>query len=149
VAKKTTIDPANNKEHKMTYFARTKTNRLTKPKLKQISHEQWTANDKLNWCGQPHAQPGDFVYLSGRPINAGTVGRIVDVDADYIKNMTAQGHSVGDHFSSGTPAKIEFLDGNQHRTWLWYLTVIDAAALQEVKDFYITDGRPERIKVTW
>jgi hypothetical protein len=29
------------------------------------------------------------------------------------------------------------------------LTVIDAAALQEVKDFYITDGRPERIKVTW
>jgi len=50
----------------------------------------------------------------------------------------------------GGPAiKIEMLSGEVKTEWVTYALVIDYAAVQEVKDFYIADGRPERIKVSW
>ena len=126
----------------MSYFELTKTNRLKKPShLKTIKDDK---NDRINWCGQPCAQVGDYVFPTGSGISAGTVGRIIDIE---------QGKSGadrwGDHYALGTLATIESLDGKTSNMWLWYLTVIDYSAVQEVKDFYINDGRPGRIKVSW
>ena len=131
----------------MNYFGRTKTNRLKKPRFKEIAADN--SNDRVNWIGQPHAQVGDYVYQAGPAISAGTVGKIVDIDADRIERLNSQGHRIGTHYTMHTPVTIEFLDGKRNQLWLWYLAVIDASALQEVKDFYINDGRPDRIKVTW
>ena len=131
----------------MSYFELTKTNRLKKPSyLKEVRDE---ANDRINCFGQPLAHVGDYVFLSGRGISAGTVGKIVDIDVNFGVNMTAGGHQWTDHYALGTPATIELLDGKTNKTWLYYLTVIDYAAVQEVKDFYINDNRSERIKVSW
>jgi hypothetical protein len=41
------------------------------------------------------------------------------------------------------------LSGEIKSTWVTYTLVIDYEAVQEVKDFYVADGRPERIKVSW
>ena len=131
----------------MTYFARTKTNRLKKPKFKTIEIDQ--TSDRLNWCGQPHAQIGDYVCQQGPAISAGTVGKIVAIDTGWLQRYGIQGNIMGRHYSLNTPATVELLDGKLDDIWLWYLTVIDASAVQEVKDFYINNGRPERIKVLW
>lgn len=131
----------------MAFFVRTKTNRLKRPPhLKEVDVN---INDRQNWCGQPHAQVGDYVCKTGGTVSAGTVGRVISIDVDYIQRYIADGHQCSEHYTLGTPAKIEFLDGTQDTIWLWYLTVIDYNAVQEVKDFYINDGRPERIAVNW
>lgn len=131
----------------MAYFEKTRSNRLKKPS--HLQKVDSSINDKWNWCGQPHAQIGDYVLITGGTVSAGTVGKVTDIQFNYIAEMNAQGHQLGDHYTSMTPATIEFLDGHTEKTWLWYLTVIDSAAVQEVKDFYINDGRPGRIKVSW
>lgn len=122
----------------MTYFIRTKTNRLKKPAhLKKVADPD--ANDRLNWCGQPVAQIGDFVFENGS-ISAGTVGRVVSIGQTWQSDG---------HYSINTSAEVEGLDGKIHLPWLYHLTVIDYSAVQEVKDFYVADGRPDRIKVSW
>jgi hypothetical protein len=130
----------------MTYFDKTKTGRLKAPRqLRNVG----LGNDRLNWCGQPHAQIGDYISQTGSSISAGTVGKIIDIKFDYIADLNSQGHQIGNHYTLHTPATIEFLDGHIDVIWMWYLTVIDYAAVQEVKDFYNAGGRPDRIKVSW
>ena len=132
----------------MPYFERTKTNLLKKPShLKKVDSE---INDRWNWCGQPHAQIGDYVLITGfSGVNVGTVGKVIDIHFNEIAELNAQGHQIDDHYTHNTPATIEFLDGHIDEAWLWSLTVIDYNAVQEVKDFYINDGRVDQIKVSW
>ena len=132
----------------MSYFEKTKTNRLKKPShLKEVDSQ---INDRWNWCGQPHAQIGDYVLSTGfGGISAKTVGKVTDIHFDYIAEMNARGHQIGKHYTHGTPATIQFLDGHIDQTWLWNLAVIDYNAVQEVKDFYINDGKIDQIKVCW
>jgi hypothetical protein len=130
----------------MTYFTRTKTNRLKRPNYQEIAKD--LNNDRINWHGQSLAQVGDYVYKRGTGISAGAVGKIISIDTNYCqKHYISRGKQV--HYGMHTPATIEFLDGKRDLHWLWYLTVVDYSAIQEVKDFYINDSRPERIKVTW
>ena len=126
----------------MTYFAQTKTGRLKKPaSLKGVPHKK--TNLTINCHGLPLAKVGDFVFQTGCGISAGTVGRIIKIDPRWSIAYNSPNDPL--HLS----AEFECLNGKIESTWLWYLTAIDYDAVQEVKDFYIADGRPDRIKVTW
>lgn len=126
----------------MAFFVRTKTNRLKMPPhLKDVDLDMGRGVSGTNWCGQVPAKVGDFIVRTGHGVSAGTVGKIIRLDNSWVKPENPHILDVS--------ADLELLDGKIDTTWLWYLTVIDEAALQEVKDFYIQDGRPERIKVTW
>ena len=122
----------------MTYFVTTKTGRLKAPAFKEVDLNEGLCGCNLR--GQPAAKIGDYVFVSGRGISAGTVGRVIALDNTFNKQ---ESHTIN------VSATFERLDGTTDCTWLWYLTVIDYATVQEVKDFYVSDGRPDRIKVTW
>lgn len=129
----------------MSYFTTTKTGRLKSPAFKEVDLADGLQG--LNWRGQVAAKVGDFIHASGRGISAGTVGRITAIDTT---TFAYKGGSRGEGLHTiNTAATYERLDGTTDTTWLWYMTVIDYAAVQEVKDFYINDGRADRIKVTW
>lgn len=125
----------------MTYFTKTKTGRLTAPAFKKVDIDEGFRG--LNLRGQVAAKVGDYVFTSGRGISAGTVGRITSLNETKYQSKPDTPHTVQ------VSATYERLDGTTDNTWLWYFTVIDYAAVQEVKDFYINDGRADRIKVTW
>jgi hypothetical protein len=129
----------------MGYWIRTKTNRLKAPKRKSLDPID-ISGATVNWCGEPVAKIGDFVYLTGS-ISAGTVGRLVG-QQDLGRSQPGFENHYGspDHWISGD---IETLDGKVNSEWLWTISVIPYTAVQEVKDFYINDGRPDRIKVSW
>ena len=127
------------KEKKMTYWIRTKTNRLKKPTRKSLKKID-ISGTTVNWCGDPVAKVGDFVCMSGAGVSAGTVGQVV-----ALKDLGTFQPGYGIWWS----AEIEALDGEIYNEWLWTLSVLPYSAVQEVKDFYIADGRPERIKVRW
>lgn len=115
----------------MTYWIRTKSNRLKKPSfLKADPH--WRKHFPTNWCGQNNASIGDYVHQDGS-VSAGTVGRVIKITQTSI----------------GEGVEVEMLSGEIKLCWRGACTVIDYAAVQEVKDFYINDGRPDRIKVSW
>ncbi len=121
----------------MAFWDRSKTNRLKKPaniKLDYSSFDDKNPN-KLNMYGQPIAKVGDYVFAGNSP-SGGTIGKIISVD-----------HQNQCH--GGPAVEVEMLSGECKWEWVTYALVIDYAAVQEVKDFYIADGRPGRIKVTW
>lgn len=125
----------------MTYYALTKGGRLSRPKdLKEVDLDFGIQG--FNWCGQVAAKVGDFINPTGRGISAGTTGRVLELTYRWVDDPAKP-------CTTDISAKMEFLDGKTGTTWLWYLTVIDYSAVQEVKDFYINDGRSDRIKVTW
>jgi hypothetical protein len=126
----------------MTYFTKTPTGRLRAPKSKRVNEDY--SGTVVTVFGGPAPKIGDYV-LSSPGVSAGTVGRVT---------------SIKDYGSGAYPGFIgapnfqwvcdyEGLDGKQHSMWAWALVVIPYSAVQEVKDFYIADGRPERIKVEW
>jgi hypothetical protein len=118
----------------MTFFEKTKTGRLKLPK----SFKQTTERDPLlNWYGYPLAKIGDYVH-AGSGVSAGTVGRICSIKSLPIVNGPDMVY-----------AEVECLDGKIQSPWLDQAIVLDYSAIQEVKDFYISNGRPERIKVRW
>jgi hypothetical protein len=123
----------------MTYWIRTKTNRLKLPTRKKLESVD-ISGTTVNWCGEPVAKVGDYVYMSGATVSAGTVGRVLSLK-DY--GTFQPGY---EHWWS---AEVETLSGKINSGWLWTLSVLPYNAVQEVKDFYIVDGRPERIKVSW
>ena len=117
----------------MAFWERTKTNRLKRPSSIKKADPKWDSKYlPTNWCGQKNAVVGDYVHYDGS-VSAGTVGKVIEIGANSL----------------GYTAEVEMLSGKVEGCWLGALTVIDYAAVQEVKDFYINDGRPERIKVSW
>lgn len=129
----------------MSFWIRTKTNRLKAPVRKKLDVPD-TSGNSVNWCGDPVAKVGDYV-LSGNSVGAGTVGRVVS-----LSNLGQSQPGFDQHYSSPKDwwaADVETLDGKISGGWLWAMTVIPYTAVQEVKDFYIADGRPQRIKVSW
>lgn len=128
----------------MAYWTRTKTNRLKAPAKKALKKVD-VSGVKINWCGDPVAKVGDYVYMTGAGVSAGTIGRVVSLE-DFGAAAMPNIHSGNDHWWS---AEVETLDGESNNGWLWTLSVLPYNAVQEVKDFYIADGRPERIKVSW
>lgn len=123
----------------MAFWIRTKTNRLKAPVKKTLKKVD-VSGIKINWCGEPVAKVGDYVYMTGAGVSAGTVGRVVS-----MKDLGTSQPGYEHWWSAG----VETLDGNTNNGWLWTLSVLPYNAVQEVKDFYINDGRPERIKVSW
>jgi hypothetical protein len=128
----------------MSYWIRTKTNRLKAP-VKKALKEIDVSGVKINWSGDPVAKVDDYVYMTGAGVSAGTVGRVVALE-DFGDDSGKLIHSGNDHWWS---AEVETLDGKINSGWLWTMTVLPYNAVQEVKDFYVNDGRPERIKVSW
>jgi len=128
----------------MAYWIRTKTNRLKAPVTKALKKVD-VSGVKINWSGNPVAKVGDYVYMTGAGVSAGTVGRVICLE-DFGDGSGKDIHSGNTHWWS---AEVETLDGESNNGWLWTLTVLPYNAIQEVKDFYINDGRPERIKVSW
>lgn len=127
----------------MTYFIRTKTGRLkAPPNLVDRNTQLALGLQGLNLRGQVAAKIGDYVFFNGKGISAGNLGKVIKLTTYPIIGRDTV-HTID------IAAEYELLDGTVTSTWLWYLTVIDAAAVQEVKDFYINDGRADRIKVTW
>jgi len=118
----------------MSYWIKTKTNRLKAPKRSESA----AFDSGLTWEGLSKANIGDYVYWYRTAISAGTVGRLVSLTKS---TMPGKGNA--------SWATVETLDGKTKEGWDWFLSVIDYSAVQEVKDFYISDGRPERIKVIW
>jgi hypothetical protein len=120
----------------MAYWDRTKNNRLKKPagvKLNFSTFDEENPN-KITMYGQPFPEVGDYVFVGNTP-SGGTVGKVL---------------SYTEYECHGGPAiEIEMLSGEVKTEWVTYALVLDYAAVQEVKDFYIADGRPERIKVSW
>lgn len=121
----------------MIFFDRTKTGRLKLPKTFKKVTDLAGWGKTHNWCGQPLAKIGDYV-ISGNGISAGTVGRVKSLN--NFNMHIGYDRWVGD---------VETLDGKINNAWTEWMTVINYNAIQEVKDFYIQDGRPERIKVDW
>lgn len=122
----------------MAFWDRSKTNRLKKPagaKLAYMTPEKETMSKKITFYGCPWPKIGDFVFVGNSP-SAGTVGRVRSYDTSFICN-------------GGPSIEIEMLSGEIKSSWVTYALVIDYAAVQEVKDFYIADGRPQRIQVPW
>jgi len=128
----------------MTYWIRTKTNRLKAPAKKALKKID-ISGTTVNWSGDPVAKVGDYVYMTGAGVSAGTIGRVVSLE-DFGDGSGKPIHSGNTHWWS---AEVETLDGSTNNGWLWTLSVLPYNAVQEVKDFYIADGRPERIKVSW
>jgi hypothetical protein len=110
----------------------TKTNRLKAPVHNRPVHVDVKTH---NYWGEPLAQLGEYV-LVGRSVSAGTIGRLV-----AVKDMWFQ--------SCGWGCKVEMLDGTMREEWQSWCFKITPDMLQEVKDFYINDGRAGRIKVSW
>lgn len=122
----------------MAFWDRGKTNRLKKPKQFKLAYttpDSITMGKKVTFYGCPWPAVGDYVFVGNSP-SAGTVGRVMAYDYSYICN-------------GGPSIEMEMLSGELKSTWVTYALVIDQAAVQEVKDFYIADGRPERIQVPW
>lgn len=118
----------------MAFWDRTKTNRLKLPKtFKRV--ERVHGDESHTWCGQSIPVVGDFVHC-GSGVSAGTVGRVVDTKTFKMPHEMISLH-------------VETLDGKINKGWAIGATVIPLSAVNEVKDFYFADGRPERIKVTW
>jgi hypothetical protein len=115
----------------MAYWDRTKNNRLKKPSFLKAD-TNWRKHLPTNWCGQTNATIGNYVHQDGS-VSAGVVGKIIQIIPSAI----------------GDIAEFETLSGEIKQCWLGACTVIDYDAVQEVKDFYIADGRPKRIKVFW
>lgn len=130
----------------MPFFVRTPTGRLKLPKnLKKLPEDQLdTSGTTVNWCGMPVPKIGDYVHI-GNGVSAGTVGRLISTK-DFGQKANPN-HSCGlDYWWSG---EVETLAGTIEHSWIWGMTPLTAEAVQEVKDFYIQNGRPERIKVDW
>lgn len=122
----------------MAYWDRSKTNRLKKPKGVKLAY--MTDPDIINktrttFYGCPWPNLGDYVFVGNSP-SAGTVGRV-------------RRYKTGYECHGGPAIEIEMLSGDIKTEWVSYSLVIDYAAVQEVKDFYIADGRPQRIQVPW
>lgn len=121
----------------MAFWDRGKTNRLKKPKgmkLAYLTDTNHMASTKTTMYGCPWPNVGDYVFVGNSP-SAGTVGRV---------------RRYGTYICHGGPAiEIEMLSGEIKTEWVTYSLVLDYAAVQEVKDFYIADGRPQRIQVAW
>lgn len=116
-------------------FQLTKTGRLKAPPFKDINIYP-NIDPMKNFAGHPIAQLGDVVARWGSGVSAGTVGKVTSVPKD-------SGHALGFGFT------VELLDGNTDMWWAVNSYVLTPAQLQEVKDFYINDGRASRIKVAW
>lgn len=121
----------------MAFWDRSKTNRLKKPAHLKLGYSTFDDKNpnKINMYGQPMARVGDYVFVGNSP-SGGTVGKVIAID------RKTQCHG-------GPAVEVEMLSGERKWEWVTYALVIDQAAVQEVKDFYIADGRPERIKVPW
>ena len=121
----------------MAFWDRSKTNRLKKPAHYKLAYSTFDDKNpnKINMYGQPMAKVGDFVFVGNSP-SAGTVGIVKKID----RQVRCHG---------GPSIEIEMLSGKVDWAWITYALVIDYAAVQEVKDFYIADGRPQRIQVPW
>jgi len=124
----------------MSFFDVTKTGRLKAPKRKSIPHDDfikaYRTKNEVNVFGDPRVQVGDYVYTTGS-ISAGTVGKVIGFSEIPC---------------SPEPmifAEVELLSGDIKGQHSEYLVKCPYEAIQEVKDFYINDGRPSRIKVTW
>lgn len=119
-----------------------KTGRLSYPKRAETPYSDRVKNlGVLNIYGDPVVKVGDFARFTGTSISAGTVGRVIAVgcipaDPPYCPNPFWH-------------TDVEMLDGSVKNGHLVYACPLTAEMVQEVKDFYIKDGRPERIKVTW
>ncbi len=124
----------------MSFFERTKTNRLKKPKHIKTVRE---FDKMISSSGQPLAKVGDYVFQHFLGISAGTVDKVIAIREELFKLQPSENYVLR------TPVEVEFLDGERKLIWMWHLNVIDYSAIQEVKDFYLNEGRPERIKVTW
>jgi hypothetical protein len=122
----------------MAYFQKTATGRLKMPKMDQRVYHK---GDK----DIPEIKVGDFVYMGGKSVSAGNIGKIVKLE-NHGTNGKYAGHFVP---PNDWHATAEMLDGTEDGTWFYAIAVIPESAVQEVKDFYINDGRSERIKVTW
>lgn len=121
----------------MAFWDRSKTNRLKKPKGVTLAYSTFDDKNplKINMYGQPMAKVGDYVFVGNSP-SAGTVGVVRSVD----RKICCHG---------GPSIEVEMLSGEIKWEWVTYALVLDYAAVQEVKDFYIADGRPQRIQVPW
>lgn len=120
----------------MAFWDRTKNNRLKKPAGVKLAFSTFDEDnpEQLTMYGCKWPAVGEFVFVGNTP-SAGTVGKVIQY---------------GEYECHGGPSvEIEMLSGEIKHEWVTYALVIDYAAVQEVKDFYITDGRPERIKVYW
>lgn len=129
----------------MAFWDRTKTNRLKLPKsikLLQLPLKE-AGPITTTMYGQPFPTVGDFVWC-GSGISAGTVGKVIELKED-IRLTSVVGHNTIYRYG----VKIEMLSGEVKTDWINWAVVLDQSAVQEVKDFYIADGRPERIKVAW
>lgn len=124
----------------MAFFDVTKTGRLKAPKRSSIPHDDfiqaYRTPDEVNLFGDPMVQVGDYVYTTGS-ISAGTVGKVIGFSTIPC-----------------TPdpmlfAEVELLSGQIKGQHPEYLVKCPYEAIQEVKDFYINDGRSSRIKVIW
>lgn len=119
----------------------TKTNRLKSPPYEKRPSEWYWENghdvSKENEIFKPLAQVGDTIHIYGRGVSAGTVGKIINIGNEFYSG------------GCGYACDVEFLDGAIESEWLSYCIKITPDMLQEVKDFYINDGRASRIKVTW
>lgn len=121
----------------MAYWDRTKNNRLKKPAGVKLNFSTFDEEnpDNITMYGQPFPEVGDYVFVGNTP-SGGTVGKVLSYKSDY-------------ECHGGPAVEIEMLSGEIKTEWVTYALVIDYSAVQEVKDFYINDGRPERIKVSW
>ncbi len=113
----------------MAYFEHTKTGRLKKPPKVKTYHELDTM-----------PKVGDFVQQMP-PVGAGTIGRVVALEASHPYGREAT--------QFDCYIVVEFLDGHTDSAWAHNTWPLTYEAVQEVKEFYIQDGRPERIKVRW
>lgn len=121
------------------YWHTTKTGRLKAPPHKKLKVVD-ISGTRINFCGDLVVKVGDYVYSYGQGIGAGTVGRVMSLRDHAILRQEPDPLWV---------AEIEYLSGEILSKWLWTIAVVPYNAVQEVKDFYIANGRPERIKVSW
>lgn len=118
----------------MAFWVRTKTNRLKlPPTFKRVDRQ----GETHTWCGQPLPRVGDYVHV-GSGVSAGTVGKVINIKTFKFSGQDGM-----------ISIDVETLAGKIQQGWAIGSTVIDYAAVQEVKDFYIADGRPDRIQVPW
>lgn len=84
--------------------------------------------------GQAHPKPGDFVCdTSNGMLSAGTVGRIIS------ENTKEKIH--------GGSYQIQMLDGAIKGSWRYGVGLMTEQQVQEVVDFYVADGRANRVFV--
>lgn len=89
-----------------------------------------------NFCGLPLISTGDMVTITGNGIAAGTVGVALSVKEHPDYAVDVHRHS----------ATVQYLDGKQEEEWSYFLTKLSREQVQEVIQFYVDRGRPQRVK---